>query len=599
MSTIFISYRREESAGHAGRIYDRLREKFGRNRVFMDVSAIEPGVDFELAIKQALSACAVFLVVMGRKWLECTDEEGKRRLDNASDFIRMEVATALRLNIRVIPVLVQGVAMPREENLPDDLKPLARRQAIEINDTHWDSELAELVETLERQLAADDGRDTKGTGGMQPVTEGAKSRRIVLIGGAAAVVLALTGLLAGSESFRSLFFRDTPAAAVPKVIGMPQEEAVDAIHKAGFLATVELLSSPGDQPGAVFHQTPPPDSALPAGGTVILRIAAAPGPEPPAADTKVTVPDVVGQSIDRARSMLRDEGLEAGPVEKRPTGEAKEGTVIAQTPPAGTRLSGGKQVRLVVAVKPPGPELVTVPNVVKQPLERAAQMLNDAGLQLGGEDHQPTDQARPGTVLDQKIKGDARVKRGTRVDLIVAAKPPEPQWVTVPAVVGRPLGQAVSILNHAGLQLGAEDHRPTAQASPGTVIDQKPKGNAQAARGSRVDLLVAAPVQGGPIQARCLVKPASIPAGGQAEIRIGAYSGANSPVTGATVRIVSGGGRFQNSGTRTEVGTTNSQGIFTTRWWAPAPAAAGYGMDVTVTKEGFDGWRGECRVPIQ
>lgn len=528
MSTIFISYRREESAGHAGRIYDRLREKFGRNRVFMDVSAIEPGVEFEQAIKQALSACAVFLVVVGRKWLECTDEEGKRRLDSTSDFIRMEVATALRLNIRVIPVLVQGAAMPREENLPDDLKPLARRQAIEINDTHWDSDLAELVETLERQLAGDAGRDTKGTDGRRPFTEWMKDRRIGLIGAAAAVVLVLTGLLAGSESFRSLFSRETPGAAVPKVIGMPQEEAVDAIHKAGFLTTVELLSSPGDQPGAVFHQEPPPDSALPAGGTVILRVAAAPGPEPPAADTKVTVPDVVRRSLDKARAMLRDEGLEAGPIEKRPTGEAAAGTVIGQAPPAGSKISTGKQVRLVVAVKPPGPNMVTVP-----------------------------------------------------------------------AVVGRPLGQAVSVLNHAGLQLGAEDHRPTAQASPGTVIDQKPPGNAQVEQGARVDLLVAAPVQGGPIRARCLVEPASIPAGGQTEIRVHAYSGANSPVTGATVRIVSGGGRFQNSGTRTEVGTTNAQGIFTTRWWAPAPAAAAYGMDVTVTKEGFDDWRGECRVPIQ
>src|SRR5512137_1303172 len=99
METIFISYRREESAGHAGRIYDRLREKFGKDRVFMDVSAIEPGVDFVEAIDRAVGSCAVLLVVIGRRWLECTDASDRRRLDDPKDFIRLEVATALRRNI--------------------------------------------------------------------------------------------------------------------------------------------------------------------------------------------------------------------------------------------------------------------------------------------------------------------------------------------------------------------------------------------------------------------------------------------------------------------------------------------------------------------
>jgi beta-lactam-binding protein with PASTA domain len=599
MDTIFISYRREESAGHAGRIYDRLREKFGKDRVFMDVSAIEPGVDFAEAIDRAVGSCAVLLVVIGRKWLECTDGTGQRRLDDARDFIRLEVATALRLNIRVIPVLVQGAAMPREEDLPDGLKMLARRQAIEINDTHWDSDLSQLVETLERVLSGGVGHDKKGVIDKQPTPEWWKRPRIQLIGSITAVVLVLLGLFAGSDSFRNLFFPETPAVTVPKVIGMTEQDAVDKIRRAGLQAAVELLASPDDRPGTVFHQDPPADSALPAGGRVILHVAKAPLPEPPVTDTKVTVPDVVGQSLDRTKATLREAGLEAGQIEKRVTGEAKAGTVIGQSPQAGTTLSKGKQVRLVVAVGPPEPELVTVPNVVKQPLERAAKMLNDAGLQLGAEDHQPTDKARPGTVLDQKPKGDARVKRGTRVDLLVAAKPPEPELVIVPNVVRQPLGRAVKMLNDAGLQLGAEEHRPTDQASPGTVLVQKPKGDARVKQGTRVDLLVAAEVQGGPIRVRCVVTPSSIPAGGQAEIRIGAFSGTGSPVTGASVRIMSGGGWFQNSGSTTEVGTTDSKGVFTTRWRAPAPAAAGYGMSVTVTRQGFSEGKNECMVPIQ
>ena len=114
MGGIFISYRREDSAGHAGRIYDRLRERFGRDRVFM--------VDFVEAIDRAVGSCDVLLVIIGSKWLSCTDAAEKRRLDDPKDFIRLETATALKRGIRVVPVLVQKVAMPTEGDLPDDLK---------------------------------------------------------------------------------------------------------------------------------------------------------------------------------------------------------------------------------------------------------------------------------------------------------------------------------------------------------------------------------------------------------------------------------------------------------------------------------------------
>ena len=176
MEGIFLSYRREESAGHAGRIYDRLREKFGKNRVFMDVSAIEPGVDFMEAIDRAVGSCAVLLVVIGRSWLECTNSTGRRRLDDPKDFIRLEVGTALRRTIRVIPVLVQGAEMPGEEALPEELKLLARRNAIEINDTHWDSDLNQLVETLERVLSSEGGPAPPIYNGDKNDTPGKKNR---------------------------------------------------------------------------------------------------------------------------------------------------------------------------------------------------------------------------------------------------------------------------------------------------------------------------------------------------------------------------------------------------------------------------------------
>ena len=152
MPGIFISYRREDTAGHAGRIFDRLREKFGRDKVFMDVAGIEPGVDFVEAIDRAVGSCDVLLVIIGKKWLTCADASGNRRLDDPKDFIRLETATALRRDIRVIPVLVQDAAMPGEGDLPDDLKKLARRQATEIGDTHWDSDTEQLIQTLAKVL---------------------------------------------------------------------------------------------------------------------------------------------------------------------------------------------------------------------------------------------------------------------------------------------------------------------------------------------------------------------------------------------------------------------------------------------------------------
>lgn len=202
MEGIFISYRREESSGHAGRIYDRLRERFGKNRVFMDVSAIEPGVDFVEAIDRAVGSCAVLLVVIGRSWLECTNAAGKRRLDDPKDFIRLEVGTALRRTIRVIPVLVQNAAMPGEDVLPEELKLLARRNAIEINDSHWDSDLSQLVETLERVLAGGTGPAPQ-TGRAAKKDEGGNKNRLTwMISSITAVVVALAGLFTGIDSFR-------------------------------------------------------------------------------------------------------------------------------------------------------------------------------------------------------------------------------------------------------------------------------------------------------------------------------------------------------------------------------------------------------------
>jgi hypothetical protein len=105
---IFISYRREDSEWSAGRLGDRLKAHFGQDRIFVDVGTIEPGMDFVEAIERSVGSCDVLIAVIGKRWLISSDEEGRHRLDNPEDSVRIEIVTALKRGIRVIPVLVDG-----------------------------------------------------------------------------------------------------------------------------------------------------------------------------------------------------------------------------------------------------------------------------------------------------------------------------------------------------------------------------------------------------------------------------------------------------------------------------------------------------------
>ena len=149
---IFISYRRDDSHGWAGRLYDRLSQRFGRGSLFKDIEAIEPGLDFIKAIEDTVGSCDVLIAIIGRHWLMITDDKGQRRLYNPEDLVRLEIATALDRNIRVIPALVEGASMPRFTDLPDNLKPLTRRNSLRFSETHFDHDVNQLAEVLEREL---------------------------------------------------------------------------------------------------------------------------------------------------------------------------------------------------------------------------------------------------------------------------------------------------------------------------------------------------------------------------------------------------------------------------------------------------------------
>jgi TIR domain len=149
---IFINYRREDSIGTAGRLRDRLAEAFGEENLFMDVDNIPAGVDFVADLNNQVTACRVFLAVIGPNWLDAKDESGVRRLDNPDDFVTIEIAAALARDIRVIPVLVDNARMPKADKLPEHIRPLVRRNAVEVRNTQFRRDAETLVARMREAL---------------------------------------------------------------------------------------------------------------------------------------------------------------------------------------------------------------------------------------------------------------------------------------------------------------------------------------------------------------------------------------------------------------------------------------------------------------
>ncbi len=135
VSRIFINYRRSDASANASRLYEWLSERYGDEQVFMDVDAIEPGLDWAEAIERAVASSDLVLAVIGNDWLA----ELKVRADSEDDYVRHELEAALRRDVRIMPILVEGAAMPRSAELPESLASLARRSAFEIRDERFRS----------------------------------------------------------------------------------------------------------------------------------------------------------------------------------------------------------------------------------------------------------------------------------------------------------------------------------------------------------------------------------------------------------------------------------------------------------------------------
>lgn len=153
MAKIFVCYRREDTGGYARLLFDRLADHFGANQIFMDVSAIAPGIDFVEAIRKRVADCDVVVAIVGRQWLSAKDADGSLRINNPNDYVRLEIASALRDGIRVIPALVGGAPPLKAEELPDDLVGLSTLNAWQASEQDFAASVQRLIDTLDRAVA--------------------------------------------------------------------------------------------------------------------------------------------------------------------------------------------------------------------------------------------------------------------------------------------------------------------------------------------------------------------------------------------------------------------------------------------------------------
>ena len=153
---LFVSYRREDTGGRAGRLCDALVARFGAANVFQDVDAVAPGHDFRAQVEAAIATSDAVLIVIGADWLRVADTDGGRRIDHENDFVRLEVSVALSSGVPVVPVLVDGAVLPSHDELPVEMSGMLGRHAVTIRDTSWHQDVGDLIRRLkgEERLAS-------------------------------------------------------------------------------------------------------------------------------------------------------------------------------------------------------------------------------------------------------------------------------------------------------------------------------------------------------------------------------------------------------------------------------------------------------------
>jgi TIR domain len=179
---VFVSYRRDDVPDASARLADSLVEHFGPQGVFFDRDSIDGGADFTEVIRDYIEHCDVLLAVVGADWLQPSGVDGRPRIQDPDDYVRLEIEAGLRRGIPVLPVLVNTASAPASDDLPESLRPLLRLNALPLSRTHWRIDVARLITTIER-LA---GRGA----GMKARVRRRRGRERLMIGGLLALVLA-------------------------------------------------------------------------------------------------------------------------------------------------------------------------------------------------------------------------------------------------------------------------------------------------------------------------------------------------------------------------------------------------------------------------
>jgi beta-lactam-binding protein with PASTA domain len=478
MPGVFISYRREDSAGHTGRLFDRLRARLGHDRVFMDITGIEAGVDFVDTIERAIGSCDVLLAVIGPEWLSCSDVRGRPRLEDPNDLIRIEIAAALTRKVRVIPVLIAGASMPSAQSLPEDLKPLARRQAAELRDTRWDADTNDLVAVLERLLPSSSSvqsAPTSASSSRRPEVvprpaaahDAGDRRRVRRLAAAALTVsaLAAVAILFSNPSFLGSNFETNPLTRLLNQLRPATETASQGDGSRNVAAPVAVPRPPAEGVG-VHVEGSSPTVAAP------LNVA------------KTTrVPKVEGVTLRLAAQALRDAGLAVGTQESVSAPGVSPFVVTKQTPAAGSFVPRDGRVNLIYA-RP----MRTLPAVTNRALDEAIAELRESGFEPGLLTARPTDKAPAQQVLEQSHPPGVELEPGTKIDLVYAAPPSR---LTVPNIVGLDLTAASSKLQQVGLVVSSRRYRPTVEVPAGQVMSQDPQPGAFVEKGSGVAIVYA------------------------------------------------------------------------------------------------------------
>lgn len=328
MAGIFISYRRQDSEGSAGRLLATLRAHFGVDRVFIDVTGIEPGLDFRTEIENEIQRSDVLIAVIGKHWLAIQ----KERQDDPRDYVRIETASALRRRIPVIPVTVEGARLPVAEELPEDIRELAFRNGKDLRHTSWDDDCAALIRILDKHVPLPAVEVAPAASQATSPPSGALSRLWRWRrGGVWLVALLVAGV--------SYFAYRQMTVLVPRLDDHERvEAATERFRAAGLEVAVSSTHSLEAPPGEVLSHAPPALTRVWRGSLVELTVATMP---------PVVVPELLGTALDEAVKRTQMAGLTLS-VRLREGAIEDVGKVVEQKPKPGIPAERGDEVQLVV-----------------------------------------------------------------------------------------------------------------------------------------------------------------------------------------------------------------------------------------------------------